>query len=162
MSDAEAKEEEKEKKAPTLKGRKGKKDLIFIGDVYRNLYGTDEDGNPFITNPLIETIDQLLEVHGDKFNIYVQSRYKLDQRKMPKAVQKAVIEVFEGDVPQALRAMHEEHPKMFDNCQIFMTVDSGIKEGGKEWFDKFCTGIKLHAVAEEEEKKFDIPGMEKE
>ena len=36
MSDAEAKEDEK--KAPAVKGRKGKKDVIFIGDVYRNLY----------------------------------------------------------------------------------------------------------------------------
>lgn len=157
MSDAEAKEE---KKAPAVKGRKGKKDVIFIGDVYRNLFSTDEDGNPEITNPLIETIDQLLEVHGDKFNIYVQSRYKLDQRKMPKAVAKAIVEVFEGDIPHALRAMHEEHEKMFDNCQIFMTVDAGIKEGGKEWFDKFCEGIKLHAIKIEEEKKFDIPGLD--
>lgn len=158
MSDAENKENEEEKKEK-LVGRKGKKDIIFIGDVYRNLYHKDEDGNPFTTNPLIETIDALLEIHGDKFNIYVQSRYKLDQRKMPKAVQKAVVEVFVGDVPQALRAMHAEHEKMFDTCKIFMTVDSGVKEGGKEWFDKFCEGIKLHAVKLEEDKKFDIPGL---
>ena len=145
---------------PKNKPGKKKKDLIFIGDTYRDLYHTTKDGKPFTTNPLVETVDTLLDRYGDKFNIYVQSRYKLDQRTMPKAVAKAIVEVFVGDVPQALRAMHAKHPEMFDTCEIFMTVDSGVKEGGREWFEKFIVGIKLHAVIEEEKDKFVIPGME--
>ena len=136
------------------KGRKGKRNVIFIGDRYRKRIALNKE----TSHPIIDTIDELIDKHGDKFNIYVQSVEELDQRKMPKAVQKAVVDVQTGDVHMGLLKIQEKYPTVFkDKNLMIMSVDKGCWKGGQEEFKTWCKGIKLHVIQEREEQKFALP-----
>lgn len=133
------------KKAPA---KKKAQVVFFIGDAYREDKRTGD-------NPIENTIDKFLDSNpGKEYQIYVQSRYGLDQTKLRKPVQKAVISVYKGDVVPALRQFQTENAEAFNNVEIAMTVQ-GIKPKG--WFKDWLKGIKYsQEPPKQEEPSFKV------
>ena len=100
------------------------KNVLFITDVAQYNYDLME-------HPIDIALNNFVEANGNDFNIYVQARYKLDQRtlKSPR-VRKMVIKVYVGDVVPALREMYNEIPDIVMNPDYVCTMQGPMDKAG--------------------------------
>ena len=128
-------EKEKEDTKHKIKNKPNDKvkNVIVITDVTQ--YNHDKH-----FHPIEKMLEQFESVNGNKFNLYVQSRYKIDQRTIssPK-LRKMIVEVFQGDVVPALKNMFEEYPKVVEDPDHVITMSGPMRlHGYKTLIDKLC------------------------
>ncbi len=135
-SDKELKEDAKHK--IENKPVASKKNVVFITDVTQ--YNHDKN-----YHPIERALTDFESVAGGGYNIYLQARYTIDQRTISNPrVRKMLVEVFEGDVVPALRAMHDKYPKVVENPDYVCTMQGPMcKDGYLALIKRLAISVKI-------------------
>ena len=121
--------------------------VLFITDVAQ--YNHDKH-----YHPVERALEHFEAVNGSKFNIYMQSRYKIDQRTIgnPK-IRKMIIEVFEGDVVPALQKVFAKYPDVVAKPDYVMTMSGPMNPSGyKVLIDKLAVMSQDESIENIEDK----------